>query len=149
MPLIGLFLFLFSSQFTQVFSKKHDIDGISVFILLDSLSISISNCDLLNQCPPRPLHAPSTSPHGTAYNASIQRNRTILLSILDVITTLVVREYRSGATRTRSNKERMVILTTLLSGRVDLVLFLGIIWILSQEMRFTYLRKLRMNLFLA
>lgn len=27
----------------------------------------------------------------TAYNASIQRNRTILLSILDVITTLAVR----------------------------------------------------------
>ena len=32
-----------------------------------------------------------TSQVSTAYNASIQRNRTILLSILDVITTLAVR----------------------------------------------------------
>ena len=34
-------------------------------------------------------------------------------------------EYRSGATGTHSNTEKMLILTTLLSGRVDFVLFLG------------------------
>ena len=59
------------------------------------------------------------------------------------------REYRSGATGTRSKTEKMVILTTLLSGRVDLVLFFGIIWIPPQEIRFIYLRKFRMSLSLA
>lgn len=58
-------------------------------------------------------------------------------------------ESRSGATGTRCSTEKMVILTTLLSGRVDLILFLGIIWIAPQEMRVTCLRKFRMNLSLA
>lgn len=58
-------------------------------------------------------------------------------------------ESRSGATGTRCSTEKMVILTTLLSGRVDLILFLGIIWIAPQEMRVTCLRKFRMNLSLV
>ena len=82
----------------------------------------------------------------TAYNTSIQRNRTILLSILDVITTLAV---RGIPLRGNWNSLQQVILTTLLSGRVDLILFLGIIWIAPQEMRVICLRKFRMNLSLA
>ena len=82
----------------------------------------------------------------TAYNTSIQRNHTILLSILDVITTLAV---RGIPLRGNWNSLQQVILTTLLSGRVDLILFLGIIWIAPQEMRVTCLRKFRMNLSLA
>ena len=85
----------------------------------------------------------------TAYNASIQRNRTILLSILDVITTLAVQGIPLRATGTRCSTEKMVILTTFLGERVDLILFLGIIWIAPQEMRVTCLRKFRMNLSLA
>ena len=55
-------------------------------------------------------------------------------------------QHHSGVTGTHSNTEKMLILTTLLSGRVDFILFLGIIWIPPQEMRVTYLRKFRMNL---
>lgn len=58
-------------------------------------------------------------------------------------------ESRSGATGTRCSTEKMVIFTTLLSGRGDLILFLGIIWIAPQEMRVTCLCKFRMNLSLA
>lgn len=58
-------------------------------------------------------------------------------------------EYHSAVTGTYSNTEKMLILTTLLSGRVDFILFLGIIWIPPQEMRVTYHRKFRMNLSVA
>lgn len=58
-------------------------------------------------------------------------------------------EYHSGVTGTQRNTEKVLILTTLLSGRVDLILFLGIIWIPPQEMRITYLHKFRMSLSLA
>lgn len=58
-------------------------------------------------------------------------------------------EYHSGVTGTQSNTEKVLILTTLLSGRVDLILLLGIIWIPPHEMRVTYLHKFRMSLSLA
>lgn len=58
-------------------------------------------------------------------------------------------ESRSGATGTRCSTEKMVIFTTLLSGRGDLILFLGTIWIAPQEMRVTCLCKFRMNLYIS
>ena len=85
----------------------------------------------------------------TAYNASIQRNRTILLSILDVITTLAVRGIPLRGNWNSLQHREDGNLATLLSGRVDLILFLGIIWIAPQEMRVTCLPKFRMNLSLA